>query len=90
MIIKKTSSDNDVYLQQKVDKMLAKFYAQRRNHQSSDCEICKGQAKKLSHQIYNADKDLVLDKLYDLCGYASSYSDACRAMVMESFDDIYK
>jgi len=73
----------------RIDKMLAKFYAQRQTHQSSDCEICKVQAKKLSHQIYNADKDLVLDKLFDLCGYASSYSDACRAMVMDSFDDIY-
>jgi len=74
----------------RIDKMLAKFKSQERKvHQTNDCDICKVQAKKLSTQIHNADKDLVLDKLLEFCGQAGSYSDACRAMVMESFDEIY-
>ena len=39
--------------------MLAKFKSQERKvHQTNDCDICKVQAKKLSTQIHNADKDL--------------------------------
>ena len=66
--------------------MLAKLEQQP----NSDCDVCKEQSKKLSHQIYNADKDLVLDKLLDVCGLLGSYSDACRATVLESFADIYE
>ena len=70
--------------------MLAKFQRQEEQHQTNDCDICKVQSKKLSTQIYNADKDLVLDKLLEFCGHTGSYSDACRAMVIESFEDIYE
>ena len=43
----------------RIDKMLAKFKSQERKvHQTNDCDICKVQAKKLSSQIHNADKDL--------------------------------
>merc|ERR1712223_1932064 len=69
----------------RIDKMLAKLEQQP----NSDCDVCKEQSKKVSHQIYNADKDLVLDKLLDVCGLLGSYSDACRATVLESFADIY-
>ena len=41
-------------------------------------------------QILHADKDLVLDKILEICGYAGSYSDACRAMVFDDFTDIYE
>ena len=46
----------------RIDKMLAKFKSQERKvHQTNDCDICKVQAKKLSSQIHNADKDLGQD-----------------------------
>lgn len=52
--------------------------------------MCQEESQKLSTQIFNADKDLVLDKLLEICGYAGTYSDACRAMVLEDFEDIYE
>ncbi len=44
----------------------------------------------MSTKIHEADKDLVLDKMLEVCGYMSSYSDACRAMVIDHFEDIYE
>ena len=58
----------------------------------SDCDMCREESKKLSEQIYDADKDLVLDKILEMCGSApglSTYTDACKAIVLENFDDIY-
>ena len=58
----------------------------------SDCDMCREESKKLSGQIYDADKDLVLDKILEMCGSApglSTYTDACKAIVLENFDDIY-
>lgn len=71
-----------------IDKLLQKFHKEQLL--KSDCDVCKEQAKKLSAQLYDADKDLVLDKLLQICGYAGSYSDACRLMVLEDYDDIYE
>ena len=53
--------------------------------------MCRKESKKLSKQIYEADKDLVLDKILEMCGAPgiSTYTDACKAMVLENFDDIY-
>ena len=76
--------------------MLAKSFHRELQHierveqqSESDCDVCKVESKKLSEQIYDADKDLVLDKILELCGYASTYSDACKAIALENFDDIY-
>ena len=76
--------------------MLAKFSllqqpqkAEEEPQSESECDVCKEESKKLSEQIYDADKDLVLDKILELCGYASTYSDACKAIALENFDDIY-
>ncbi len=52
--------------------------------------MCQEESRKLSEQIYNADKDLVLDKMLQMCGYAGTYTDACKAMVMENFGEIYE
>ena len=59
-------------------------------NQKSDCDVCRKQTQKLASQIYHADQDLVLDKILEICGYAGSYSDACRTMVFEDFADIYE
>jgi hypothetical protein len=77
----------------RIDKLLAKFYKSQSKNvltKKSVCGMCKEESKKLSTQIYEADKDLVLDKILEFCGYASSYSDACRAIVMDDFDEIYQ
>ena len=36
------------------------------------------------------DKDQLVDKMLEMCGYLSSYSDACKATVLDNFDLIYK
>jgi hypothetical protein len=36
------------------------------------------------------DKDQLVDKMLDVCGYLSSYSDACKATVLDNFDLIYR
>ena len=73
----------------KIDKLLLE-YGNSLNLHKSDCEVCKEQSQKLSMQIRNADKDLVLDKILEMCGHAGSYSDACRVMVLDDFEDIYQ
>ena len=74
----------------KIDNLLAMYKDPLNLHKKSDCQLCKEESRKLSTQIVHADKDLVLDRILELCGQAGSYSDACRTMVMEDFDDIYK
>ena len=73
----------------RIDKLLEK-HLRKNPSKKSDCRMCKEESLKLSTQIANADKDLVLDKILEICGHAGSYSDACRALVMEDFDDIYR
>ena len=72
----------------RIDMMLEQY--QVTAYEKSDCDICKEQTQKLSSEIYHADKDLVVDKFLVMCGHAGTYSDACRAMVLENFDDIYE
>ena len=74
----------------RIDKLLARQKLNIPKEEYSDCDICKEQTKKLSNQIHQADKDLVVDKMLQMCGHAGSYSDACRAMVLDNFDDIYE
>ena len=88
----------------RIDKLLEKFFYYHGQQQGggqdqeigaaaeSECDMCRKESKKLSKQIYEADKDLVLDKILEMCGAApgiSTYTDACKAMVLENFDDIY-
>jgi len=83
----------------RIDKLLEKFFYYHGQQDQeigaaaeSECDMCRKESKKLSKQIYEADKDLVLDKILEMCGAApgiSTYTDACKAMVLENFDDIY-
>lgn len=79
----------------RIDKLLAKHQTvtrlvAARNGEKSECDVCKQEAKKLSDKIYNADKDVVVDKVLEMCDHTGSFSDACRIMVLENFDDIYE
>ena len=46
--------------------------------------------RKISLKIREMDKDELVDKMLEMCGYLSSYSDACKATVLDNFDLIYK
>ncbi len=65
--------------------MLLEYYLN-----SSECDVCKAESAKVAHKIQRMAKNDVVDKLLQLCGYAGSYSDACKATVLDNFEVIYK
>merc|ERR1711963_9133 len=61
----------------RIDKLLEKFFYYHGQQDQeigaaaeSECDMCRKESKKLSKQIYEADKDLVLDKILEMCGAA--------------------
>lgn len=68
----------------RIDKMLAEA-----NAPATDCDMCKAETKRIGETVRNADKNLVVDKMLEVCGHFSSYSDACRFTVLDNFDLIY-
>ena len=52
--------------------------------------IPKAETEKVKRKIREVAKEDVEDKLLEACGYLGSYSDACRATVVDNFDAIYR
>ena len=50
----------------------------------------KAETEKVKRKIREVAKEDVEDKLLEACGYLGSYSDACRATVVDNFDAIYR
>eukprot|EP00095_Tigriopus_kingsejongensis_P007881 maker-scaffold127_size327531-snap-gene-2.26 protein:Tk07881 transcript:maker-scaffold127_size327531-snap-gene-2.26-mRNA-1 annotation:"saposin isoform 1" len=71
----------------RIDNMLANM--NEITKPKSECDVCKLEANQIGSQIQTADKDLVVDKLLEICGQFSSYSDACRITVLDNFEIIY-
>jgi hypothetical protein len=36
------------------------------------------------------EKDQLVDKMLEVCGHLSSYSDACKATVLDNFELLYR
>ena len=68
----------------RIDKLLA-----ARDAPKTDCNVCKSETKEIGERIRSADKNVVVDKMLEVCGHFSSYSDACRMTVLENFEVIY-
>ena len=58
--------------------------------QGTECDVCKDQSAKVANMIRTFSRDDLEDKLLELCGYMGSYSDACRATVVDDFNTILK
>lgn len=71
---------------ERVDKILAKYYE---SNPKTECDVCKSESNKLVYEISRIPGKKIENKLLELCGYMSSYSDACRATVTENFDLIH-
>ena len=54
------------------------------------CNFLKAETEKVKRKIREVAKEDVEDKLLEACGYLGSYSDACRATVVDNFDAIYR
>ncbi len=52
--------------------------------------MCKTEATKAKRKLQTLLKHDVEDSLLALCGRLGSYSDACRATVIDNFDAIYR
>ena len=50
----------------------------------------QAETEKVKRKIREVAKEDVEDKLLEACGYLGSYSDACRATVIDNFDAIYR
>ena len=50
----------------------------------------QAETEKVKRKIREVAKEDVEDKLLEACGYLGSYSDACRATVVDNFDAIYR
>lgn len=73
----------------RIDRMLEKLEMKGGMQYGGDCNICRQGARKTKNQLKSLSQDQVEDKMLELCGYLSSFSDACRAAVMEESDRIY-
>lgn len=60
------------------------------NKPKSECDMCKVESKAIGERIRSAGKDVIADKLFEICGHFSSYSDACRMTVLDNFELIHK
>lgn len=64
--------------------------AYHESHRPTECNVCKKQTQKLAGQIAATSSAALLDKLLEMCGFMSSYSDACKTTVLQNFDLIHE
>ncbi|KAJ8681335.1 hypothetical protein QAD02_017122 [Eretmocerus hayati] len=55
----------------------------------SECSKCYTIAHHMEHKFAEASRDSVLERLLDICGQFSSFSDACSSLVLKYFEDLY-
>lgn len=70
----------------RIDKLMADFY---RQHPPTYCEKCKTETRKIVLKVREMNKDDLVDKMLDICGQFSSYSDSCKATILDNFELIY-
>jgi len=67
----------------RIDRMIEKLEMQKVQKFGGDCNICREGAQEAKNQLSLLNQDQVEDKMLELCGYMGSFSDACRAAVLE-------
>jgi len=72
----------------RIDNLLKSYYAS--NPRKTECDFCKAETVKIKRKIREIAKDDVEDKLLEACGLLGSYSDACRATLIDNFDAVYR
>jgi hypothetical protein len=55
----------------------------------TECSICMRESDRLARRVEALAEADVQDKLLDMCGHLGSYTDGCKAVVIDSFDIIY-
>lgn len=73
----------------RVDKLLEQQSQASLSNMGGDCHICRDGANSVKQQLRVTPKSQMEDKLLELCGYAGSYSDACKATVLDEMQNIY-
>lgn len=72
----------------RIDNLLKSYYAS--NPRRTECDVCKAETAKVKRKVREVAREDVEDKLLEACGYLGSYSDACRATVIDNFDGIFR
>lgn len=55
----------------------------------SECSKCYTIAHHMEHKFGGSSRDNVLERLLNICGEFSSFSDACSSIVLTHFETIY-
>jgi len=55
----------------------------------TECSVCLRESERLARRIEEISERDVQDKLLELCGHLGSYSDGCKAVIVDSFDLFY-
>jgi saposin len=71
----------------RIDNLLKSYYAT--NPRKTECDVCKAETRKVKKKMAELARNDVEDKLLEACGYLGSYSDACRATVVDNFEVIF-
>eukprot|EP00094_Tigriopus_californicus_P010505 TCALIF_10133-PA protein Name:"Similar to PSAP Prosaposin (Bos taurus)" AED:0.01 eAED:0.01 QI:34/1/0.87/1/0.85/0.87/8/809/757 len=72
---------------ERIDRLLSEM--SKGQMPKTECGMCQVESKAIGDQIRNVDQDVIADKLFEICGQFSSYSDACRMTVLENFELIH-
>ncbi len=70
-----------------IDRLLSAHAAA--HPRETECGVCRRESQRLADKTARMARRDVEDKVLELCGYAGSYADACKATVMDNFDIIY-
>jgi len=73
----------------RIDKLLAAQPKASNLTIGGDCPICREGANQVKQQLTITDKNQMEDKFLEICGYFGSFSEACRAGVLEEYENIY-
>uniref|UniRef100_A0A0K2U7Z7 Saposin n=1 Tax=Lepeophtheirus salmonis TaxID=72036 RepID=A0A0K2U7Z7_LEPSM len=70
----------------RIDNLLKNLYAQSTTNM---CNTCRSGVQKFTQRIQDSDPRSLKLRFMDLCDELSSFSDACKVTVEDSFDDIH-